>query len=107
MKVKLQVRNDSGWKNVSLNSGVTGSVKYRVINGICYGRIQVEYEHTSFYDNICTIPIKPAEELSFVGRSDDRGETAFAVGTSGTINTMKGGNLGRFSLTGTFSFIVE
>lgn len=106
MKVKMQIINDSGWKNATLSNGVTGNVKYRVINGICYIRIGVEYEHKGFYDNICTIPIKLTEELSFVGRSDNRGETAFAIGTSGIINTMKGGDSGRFSLQAMFSFVV-
>lgn len=107
MQVELQLREDSGWKSAPLSSNVSGAIQYRVFNGVCYGIISVEYQHSNFYDMLATIPIKPKRELSFIGRSDDRGDTAFAIGTNGNINTMKGGDVGKYSLNATFSFIVE
>ena len=106
MSTKLQKHIDTGWKNGTLSSGVTGELKYRFKNGIVYVVFNLSYNHQNFFDKLGTIPYKYSNELSFIARSDSRGPTTCLLNSAGELMTAQGGgDLTSFQVIGTFSFI--
>ncbi len=108
MKVNLVVKEDTGWKNGTLESGVTGNLWHRKLNGVIHVKFQLSYKHNNFFDRVGRIPYYPASEISFVARSDDRGSTNVMISQDGSLIVSSGnGETGKnYSISGYISFII-